>query len=153
MKRKYKVVQQILDETYVEKLRQGVVGNAAQKEVVLETLSYHLTRTGDITVAYLLDALSSTELSSIKQRLRAKGVIEIVKGNDSKLTDNLSPDDVEFIDARRSAHIMGELKTRVEFNEQHGRPEQAKEAYDQLSLFAAPEETVQDNVELVHDTK
>jgi hypothetical protein len=135
MKRKYKHVQDLLDAAVLHQVATGHVDNPALKQTIRETLSYHLTQTGDINVPYLLDALCGTELSSAKQRLRERGDIEITKGNEPRLVSELSPEDAAFIDERRANHIKGELETRVVFNHRHGRPEQAAEANCQLALF------------------
>jgi hypothetical protein len=137
MKRKYKEVQQLLDDAVLEKLKEGETDNAILRQCVREALSWHLTQTGDINVPYLLDALCGTELSNIKQRLRGEGLVEIGKNNEAKLVEDLTPEDAEFIDLRRVTTIAGALKTRVQFNHRHGRFQQAQEAAAQLSALIA----------------
>lgn len=140
MKRKYKHVQAIMDETLLGAITEGESRNPVLKQLLRQTLVEHLTMTGEITVAYLLDVLCGTELIAAKQRLRSAGHVEITKGNEVKAADQLTPHDAEFIDQRRAAHIAGELKTRVEFNHRYGRVDAAAEASRQLALFGSADD-------------
>lgn len=136
MKRKHKNVQQIMDDSLLAAIAEGERRNPVLKQLLRQTLVEHLTSTGEITVAYLLDVLCGTELTAAKQRLRILGHIEMTKGNEVKTVDQITPDDAEFIDQRRAAHIAGELKTRITFNHRYGRHDAETEAARQLSLFA-----------------
>lgn len=140
MKRKYKKTQQRVDEAIFSAIKNGVTSNAELKQVLMDGWQGY-------NVGELVDCFARNELAAAKQRLRNGGHIEITKGNEPKPAADLTPDDAEFIDQRRAAHIAGELKTRIEFNHRHGRIEAATEAAKQLALFAIEEETlVEDSV-------
>ena len=132
MKRKYKKTQELVDEAILAAIESGITANAELKQVLKD--GWHGYNVGE-----LVDCFARAELSAAKQRLRALGHIEITKGNEPKRLVDITPDDAEFIDQRRAAHIAGELKTRIQFNHRHGRHEAAAEASKQLSLFTFDE--------------
>jgi len=145
MKRKYRDVQEILDDMLLQAIIEGETRNSALKSKVRETLVEHLTATDKIPLAYLLDVLCSAELIAAKQRLRDAGHVEITKGNQVCRADAITSDDAEFIDQRRASHIVGELKTRVAFNRRYGRHEAAAEAVRQLTMIAPAAEIAVEN--------
>jgi hypothetical protein len=132
MKRKYKETQKLLDEAVLSAIKSGTVSNEQLKQVLVQKWK-------DYSVGELVDHFASTELSAIKQRLRTAGSIEIVKGNQPCLADQLSQEDIEFIDSRRAAHVSGELKTMIEFNANHLRPDRARLAQLAAECLTATE--------------
>jgi len=126
MKRKYKETQKRVDISILTAIQDGITGRTELKQVLMDGWQ-------DYNLGELVDCFARTEVSACLQRL--KGHIEITKGNIPKPEDQLSPDDIEFIDGRDARQIAGRLKERVLFNNRHGRPEQAQEAASQLSLF------------------
>ncbi len=139
MKREFKQVQKIIDDSLAAALSEGGKNNAELLFHIRNVLVDNLTTTGDISAPYMLDVLSRLEFTNSKQRLCKAGVIEITKGNEPKLIEQLSSDDIEFIDGRDARQIAGRLKERVLFNNKHGRPRQAQEASSQLALFSRQE--------------
>ncbi len=132
MNRKYKKAQKVAYKAVLNAIESGVTSNAKLKEVLMDVYQ-------DRTFRELAFSCASNELRAAKQWCRAGGYIEITKGNEPILIEQLTEDDVKFIDGRRATHIAGELETRVEFNQRHGRPKQAEEAASQLALFSQEE--------------
>ncbi|KKM85380.1 hypothetical protein LCGC14_1289680 [marine sediment metagenome] len=133
MKRKYKETQTSVDDTVVAALQAGESDAEA-----MQCIQRHLMRL--LVVDELLEHFARVEFSASKQRLRAKGILEITKGNVVVLVENMNPDDVEFIASRRASRIAGQLKSLAAFNQAHGRSEAAAEAAAAMSQMSVCDE-------------
>ena len=115
MKRRYRELQQQIDSKVSASIDAGNVSNATLKRVVSEVLD-------ELKHGEFMALVAGHELTACKQRLRKQGRIEIVKGNEAKAFTQLTFDDFEFIDERRSQKIYGQLMSLLAFRKQHDMP-------------------------------
>ena len=137
-------VDQLLGDMLIDDSRDGRIS----KKHLENRLSYHLFRTLDAGSAF--DQLAKSEVNRFLAAKRNEGEVEFPTRNEVVFVKDLAPDQIDVINERRLARILGELATRIRFNEEHDNVRERDSAV-RIALLTLREQGCEVSPEVVLD--
>jgi hypothetical protein len=135
VKRKYKKLQDEMDKT----IELAIENGATSKQEIFEIVRQYCEI---MPLKDLVHQWCQMQVWQCKQRLRHKGLVEILDNEEVREIEDLTQVDIESIDNRRAKFIHGLLINRLKFCLKYGRIQESQAIRQQLQVqttTAAPE--------------